>query len=346
MEPLVSKRYVTVLFDVLKRNGLSKSSILQEAGLTQLLENKEYFSVHDVSKAWSFVADYLGQDFLGFETGQSVKFSDLGLLIYAWMNCKTLGDVGHLGFQYQPLMGDAVVINKQTLPGSIGTFGLQLTGLKKDEARHLIELDFATLLVIIRDLSNKGVGIRFKEVHFQHQDHGNGVALEAFFACAVKFDQARNQIVYDKEIAQIKNKAPKSEIKAILVKKLDVMVSERERRQEAQSSLSDSLEGFLRSTNGQDLPGCDATAKYFHMSTSSFRRKLAAEGKVFSKVREALVKERAEALLVNTDKSLEDVSDSLGYSDLSSFVRVFKSWYGCTPKVYRAEYTLGAERSA
>ena len=90
---------------------------------------------------------------------------------------------------------------------------------------------------------------------------------------------------------------------------------------------------------GKPLPSSAQTADAFNMSGSSFRRKLSAEGLSFSKIREKLLNDKACDLLLNTEMTLGNISDHLGYSDLSSFSRVFKDWHGTSPGTYRQQTT-------
>lgn len=46
--------------------------------------------------------------------------------------------------------------------------------------------------------------------------------------------------------------------------------------------------------------------------------------------------EKAAALLRQADRQVSELSDELGYENLSSFIQSFKQFYGVTPKQYQA----------
>ena len=65
------------------------------------------------------------------------------------------------------------------------------------------------------------------------------------------------------------------------------------------------------------------------------RRRLAAEGKSYQGVKDALRRDAAIHLLLNPDLTLEDVAQQVGFSETSTFHRAFKKWTGVTPGLYR-----------
>ncbi|MDB0329425.1 AraC family transcriptional regulator, partial [Acinetobacter baumannii] len=61
------------------------------------------------------------------------------------------------------------------------------------------------------------------------------------------------------------------------------------------------------------------------------RRRLAAEGKSYQGVKDALRRDAAIHLLLNPELTLEDVAQQVGFSETSTFHRAFKKWTGVTP---------------
>ncbi len=54
----------------------------------------------------------------------------------------------------------------------------------------------------------------------------------------------------------------------------------------------------------------------------------------------SLKTKRAKELLINTDESIDNISDYLGFSSASSFSRQFKRWTGLSPQHYRPRHSL------
>jgi AraC-like DNA-binding protein len=79
----------------------------------------------------------------------------------------------------------------------------------------------------------------------------------------------------------------------------------------------------------------ESLAQRWGLSVRSLRRKLEAEQTSLSNLHEAVLFERARALLARPTLRMHEVADALGYYEVSSFQRAFKRWAGIAPGAYR-----------
>jgi AraC-like DNA-binding protein len=79
----------------------------------------------------------------------------------------------------------------------------------------------------------------------------------------------------------------------------------------------------------------ESLAQRWGLSVRSLRRKLEAEQTSLSNLHEAVLYERARALLARPTLRMHEVADALGYYEVSSFQRAFKRWAGVAPGAYR-----------
>ena len=100
-----------------------------------------------------------------------------------------------------------------------------------------------------------------------------------------------------------------------------------------------STSAAIRSLLGTDfrdgVPTFEEMASNMHMSSSSLRRHLLAEGTSYQKIKDECRREIAIELLCFDDSKISDISEHVGFADTSSFVRSFRAWTGMTPKAYR-----------
>lgn len=75
-------------------------------------------------------------------------------------------------------------------------------------------------------------------------------------------------------------------------------------------------------------------ASLLGMSPATLRRRLAEAGASFRTLLDAAQREIAATLLM-TDKSLDDIASEIRYSDVRSFRRACRRWFGTTPVAYR-----------
>ena len=79
------------------------------------------------------------------------------------------------------------------------------------------------------------------------------------------------------------------------------------------------------------VPRLKQAAVHLGISTRTIVRSLARQNTSYHKLVEAERKSRALALIADTSLSLAEVAEALGFSDMSSFGRSFRLWFGDTP---------------
>jgi AraC-like DNA-binding protein len=79
----------------------------------------------------------------------------------------------------------------------------------------------------------------------------------------------------------------------------------------------------------------EEVARALHLSVRTLKRKLAAEGETFTALLERERHERSLALLRDPERTLDEITQRLGYSSVPNFARAFRRWRGETPAHYR-----------
>ena len=75
--------------------------------------------------------------------------------------------------------------------------------------------------------------------------------------------------------------------------------------------------------------------KCLHTSPRTLTRKLQLEDQSFSKIVDTIIKESAEHFLLNTDLSVQEVANKLGFTSQKVFSRTFKRLGGLSPVDFR-----------
>lgn len=89
-------------------------------------------------------------------------------------------------------------------------------------------------------------------------------------------------------------------------------------------------------TQLDNAPTADGMAAMFCVSKRTFSRKLNAMGVSYRQLHDNVKSEAARQYLLDSQRSITDISVKLGYADPSNFSKAFKSWQGCSPREYRA----------
>jgi len=83
------------------------------------------------------------------------------------------------------------------------------------------------------------------------------------------------------------------------------------------------------------LPNIETVAGGLNLSVRTLRRKLEVLGVQYIDLKQGVLNARALELLSSGDRSLQQISWELGYSDYKSFARAFKKANEVTPSQYR-----------
>lgn len=79
-------------------------------------------------------------------------------------------------------------------------------------------------------------------------------------------------------------------------------------------------------------------AKKMNRSVRTLRRDLSAEKNSFNKLKTQFLRDKAIHLITETNTSIENIANILGYTEASAFSRVFKQWTGSSPRDYRHSF--------
>jgi AraC-like DNA-binding protein len=88
--------------------------------------------------------------------------------------------------------------------------------------------------------------------------------------------------------------------------------------------------------------GLEAAAARLNITPRTLQRRLHEENKTFSDVQSESQFHITCSLLRNTDYSVDEISERLGFSDRRALTRAFKRWSNTSPSSYRNAPMQGA----
>jgi len=94
---------------------------------------------------------------------------------------------------------------------------------------------------------------------------------------------------------------------------------------------------ILRHSLGTGPTTVPAVAGFLAMSPRSLQRHLASEGKAFSTILDEARRERAEALLTQSDLSLAQIASTIGLQSAATLSRYARRWWGTTARAVRQD---------
>ncbi len=193
------------------------------------------------------------------------------------------------------------------------------------------EMFFASILKFVRMLL--GDDIRLGALTFRHAPPSYAWRYEEFFRLPVHFSQARDALVFDRELLDQPLEGDYPGLHQQAATLVEQRVARLTRREQLHVRLTRALHSDPRLLRG----GVQEVARAFAMGPRTLQRRLRREHTSFAELLDSVRHQRALELLARSDMDLESISEALGFSDRRSFTRAFRRWTGMTPSRMRDE---------
>lgn len=318
-----------------ERMGLPSREILHDVGLSP--DSLQPLAHTPSQKFEDFILELVmesGDEMLGFRCGLHVSPMALGVFPSLIFGSMTIRQAIETCVRYQELITG-------------NTAGLVLSEVGNDlriefiqayrnpvVLRHATEGGAAMLVSIMRyflardDLPLINLALAHQPVSLDAKDQ-----LEAFFLCPVAFGEevTSGQIGRDvlnvplsavcidganlaEEVARVQLKQTRDA--SIWLTHVRLLVMDLMRR------------GLLRR---------ELAADRLNMSVRTLDRRLADEGFTWQQLVDGIRSKRASELVLRTDTTIRDAALELGFSDVRSFQRRFRHWFGVSPSQFREQ---------
>ncbi len=186
-------------------------------------------------------------------------------------------------------------------------------------------LGFASL---IKDLLKTDIKI---QANFKQYNSFN---INSLFCFDYRFGQKEDCLIFDK--ALLDNPLPTADemVFRLLKEQCERDVKRQIIKREKLNSTKILVKELLHGSQDYSV-SLNQVALELKTSVRSLQRQLAFEETSFQIVLAEARREHAEKLLKSTRLSIQEISNILGYADISHFTRAFKKWVGLTPTIYR-----------
>jgi len=255
--------------------------------------------------------------------------SDYGLLGYAMVSSETLGRAIQIAVKYHKTAG-AMFDLEFFEEGREAVLRLEHFLVGGPVGQYMAEEIFLGIGPLIELL----LGQEFKptKVSFNYNSNTPMTAYQNAFKCEVnlgeKYCEYRFEANYlNKRLAAADTSVARS-------------CEESCRKLLIQMDIGDDLVSrichILLSTPG-DFPNLSAVAGNLSIGTRTLRRRLKELGTSYQKILDDVKKELAIEYLQTTSLSVQEISDLLGYSEVTNFRRAFVKWAALSPYQYRRQ---------
>ena len=160
-------------------------------------------------------------------------------------------------------------------------------------------------------------------------------SLSEYFGCPVKFNSARDVLVFPKGALEMPFTSHHPEMLELIKPGLEAALQARA----AAESLAQQVRNLLAKSMGGKRPSVDLVAKELRVSVRTLQRRLEDEGTSYQRLLDEVRRRTARHLLSVTDLDTGEIAFVLGFEELNSFTRAFQSWEGTSPGRWRMLHT-------
>ena len=187
-----------------------------------------------------------------------------------------------------------------------------------------------------------GVGQFNGWVCFAYPEPGYGHRYGGHFGDDLSFGQAATEVFIPEALLGLPSPTADALMHEEAVALCERQLQELNTGETSSAALSseDAVSKLLLENPGQ-IWTLNEVAEKLHMSPRTLIRRLESEGTRFQAIRDEQAKKQVANYLGDPGLSVESIGHLMGFSDVSSFRRSFKRWFGETPSQYIARLRGG-----
>ena len=316
----------------IKRQGLDENELFKGTNLREQSLKGKYGAIEipEYIRVISNLMQLIPKPNLAFDLGDELKLGDLGLLGYAVCTSENIFEGAAIWKKYSHLFFGSLFSINVTFDGETHKFEfIPEIELVPKLLRFLVEEKFAFEVRLFRDFCQCRPLMHTYSFTYAKPTHAQ--SYDRLFDTDLKFNQEKCIYAVDAndEVFLLPFHGANRETNAVCIKNLDTISNAIYARKTFSAKLRDEIRAQL-----PHLPTAEEMAKIFNCSPRTFRRYLEAEnthyGAEVASVRESLAK----GYLATTSQSTGEIAHKLGFMDVNSLRRAFKTWTNMTLQDY------------
>jgi AraC-like DNA-binding protein len=158
-----------------------------------------------------------------------------------------------------------------------------------------------------------------------------------FFGCPVLFDSQFDGVIFPERELYSPIATADADLLAIVMEHLDYVLADQTSSQK--DGVHSVVRNYIQRKIGSNLCNLDSCAEFMGVHPRALQRALAKNNSGFQQLLLETRMELAGRYLQNSEISLSNLAELLGYRNLSAFSRAFKATHGASPLQWRAEHT-------
>lgn len=321
----VSTLYASVLLDYLHSIDLNPATLFEPAILAQLNESGGNILISQWQMLLEQAITYTGDVDLPLKVAEKFRPKHFGMLGFVFMSCQTLGGVADILWKFGQLIAE---INDIQLIENGDYFEAHWIPHLGPLLPTFMQQSLVAVAVMAREITSTPT-IKY-DVHFSFQQPTNIEIYQRIFGGKIYFDAPITKLVAPKSILALPITFSDSATNSVLLTQV-----EKKLKSINQPNFLHQLREYLKAHLARNQVSINDVATAFGMLPRTLQNRLSEFGYGYRNLLEQIRQEQAEHYLSQTDLSLNEIADLLGYSEQSPFQNAFRRWTGESPGSFR-----------
>lgn len=333
---LLPSNLITGMLELAAQNQISTEALLLEANIDPELigDNNTYLSEQQVSTIILRLYEKLDDPAFGLHLGGSIHHSIQSIAGEFFSSAESLRQAFQKLVLYQDLIIPFVELD---IVESSEYVDICLEVYNGDFEKILESEDSLGLYAVANEIIAAGVWCtaeKFLSKEFGLSQAGFRHPLPKYikeykqvFKCPIEFNQEKNYLRIDRDLF---DKKLYGALPAIH-KKAEQQVEQQLRKLKKSETILNKVRSFIETHISDENLSLEYVAKQLHMTGRTLQRALRMENTSFIDIRDNVRSELSMHYLEDTEISIEEIAERVGFSDASGFYTAFKRWHGISP---------------
>lgn len=323
----VDMHYFREVLNCAMRKGFDGEEILLTLGIT-ITPNQQRVDDEQMTQLVQYVWANLNDEFLGC-TNQPCKLGMFPFMARHVLHYQSLEKMLEQGISFYNLVTDDIQM-KLTRNGNIAELEFIFSHPERDPNHFFLEF----WLIIWHRFSSWLIDIKIplSQVCFTHAKPIHHQEIKLLFSCRHNFNRPLIKLCFSAKYLDLPCARTRKELTRFLHESPADLIT----IPGSEHSFKAKVIAILIHNENDIIycPSFETIALNLNMSAQTLRRRLKVEGTSYPVIKDEIRRDLAIDYLLNSNRSITDISNALGFSEPRSFTRAFKQWTGVSPSKY------------
>lgn len=334
--PALSQRHpglsIRLMYHVLTERDREPDALLRAARVTEKVLREprtEVTRAQELAAVEHFQAATADLPGIALLTGRRYRIVTYGAFGLGMLTARDLSQALRIGIAYQRLSYSLMSFSMDLDPGGTVRLLMDDQDVPEHVRAFLVQRDLAAVVSLCDDLW--GAPFPFDGAEVVMPPPREAEHYERVLGIPVTFGASVNALSFPSDLLDRAMPQGTPAMEELYERQCRALL---ERATGDRELVEQVVQRLVRASRAA-MPSLDAVAADLAVSPRTLRRRLADAGTSYGSLVAEMREQLARELLADTNLTVEQVAEELGYAETSSFSRAFTRWTGSSPSAYR-----------